>query len=155
MRKNEPETENWQEFGALQRTVVLSVCLSCAQTSAQAQEMECSYDYITHTTTLRLEHMGDTNGSISYSFVHSVSPSGGEEMFLFSESDPAELRGEGRLEFIMSKLHYNPEELPESIEFIDFERPAMKQFQFPSHHLEQAEEMINAPIVAWDCRRID
>lgn len=150
-----------QEIGAMSKTKVLrdlaalTIFLVLSATSGLARQMECSYDYSTHVTTLKLDDLGEANASISYSFVHSISPTGGEEMFLFSESDPALLEGTGRLEFIMEKLFVDPLATISAIEFVDFDRPTLKQLQAPSTYLEQSGSIISAPLVIWSCHRTD
>lgn len=139
------------EIGALRSIPVVTVCLVLVATPGLARKMECSYDYITHVTTMQLDDHDATNGAISYSYAHSISPVGGEEMFLFSERDPAQLRGAGQLKFIVDKLFFDPLAMPSAIEFVDFERPALKQFQFPNAFLEQSQDTISAPLVVWHC----
>jgi len=117
--------------------------------------MECTYDYITHVTTLQLEDRGEPGSPISYSLVHSVSPTGGEEMFLFSDTDPARLRNAGQFEFIMEQLYFNPLATISAIAFIDCERPTLKQLQAPAEFLEQSVDTIIAPLGVWTCRRTD
>lgn len=137
-------------------TATIAMLALLFATPGLARQMECSYDYITHVTTLRLDDMDATRSSIPYSFIHSVSPVGGEEMFLFNERDQAELRGTGQLVFIMEKLFlFDPLDPVSAIAFVDFERPTLKEFQFPAATLEQSADMINAPLVVWLCHRSD
>jgi hypothetical protein len=80
MNNKEQKTGSWSEIGILQGIAAFAICVFLAPTPSLARQMECSYDYITHVTTLQLDNLGATNGSISYSFAHSISPTGGEEM---------------------------------------------------------------------------
>jgi hypothetical protein len=155
MNNKEQKTGSWSEIGILQGIAAFAICVVLAPTPSLARQMECSYDYTTHVTTLQLDDLGATNGSISYSFTHSISPTGGEEMFLFRGSDPARLRGTGQLEFIVEKLFFDPQETPSAIEFVDFDRPTLKEFQFPAAYLEQSVDTISAPLVVWSCHRTD
>jgi hypothetical protein len=104
--------------------------------------MECSYDYVTHVTTLILDDVDAPDGNISYSYTHSISPTGGEEMYLFSDRDPDELRGNRHLKFIMENLYFDPHDLVSAVVFVDFNVPTLKELQLPAFHIEQSEDMI-------------
>lgn len=155
MNNREQKTGAMSEIGILRDFTTIAICVVLSATPSLARQMECSYDYITHVTTLQLDDLGEADGSILYSFAHSVSPTGGEEMFLFRERDPALLRGTGRLEFIMGKLFFNPLATISAIEFVDFNRPTLKQLQAPAAYLEQSVDIISAPLVVWSCHRTD
>lgn len=155
MNNEEQKNGTRQEVVILQGIAVFAICVVLSATPGFARQMECSYDYITHVTTLQLDDLGAANRSISYSFEHSISPKGGEEMFLFSGRDPALLRGTGQLEFIMEKLFFDPLTTISAIEFVDFDRPTLKQLQAPATYLEQSVDTISAPLVVWSCHRTD
>lgn len=124
-------------------------------TPAFSRKMECSYDFITHVTTLHLDDKGRPNGSISYELEHSISPIGGEEMFLFSKGEPSQLKGTGLFQYIEEKVFFDPRSAPSSILFVDFGRPTLKALQFPASVLEQSFDEISAPLVVWSCHRTD
>ncbi|WP_368188140.1 hypothetical protein [Aestuariibius sp. HNIBRBA575] len=120
-----------------------------------SRQMECSYDFVTHATTLKLDDLNEPRGSIFYSYNHSISPTGGEEMYLFTEDNPDELQGAGQMKFIMENLYFDPTATISAIEYIDFEVPTLKQFQAPAAYFEQSADRINAPLAVWSCYRTD
>ncbi len=144
-----------REIGILRGIAAFAICAVLSATPGLARQIECSYDYITHVTTLQLDDLDAAKSSISYSFTHSISPKGGEEMFVFSGSDPALLEGVGQLNFIAEKLFFNSQGTVSAIEFVDFDRPTLKQFQAPAAYLEQSADTISAPLVVWSCHRTD
>lgn len=117
--------------------------------------MEYSYDYVTHVKTIKLDDLDVPEGTISYNFNHSISPTGGEEMYVFSERDSGEPQGAGQLKFIMENLYFNPLGTISAVEFVDFGVPTLKQLQAPAAYLEQSTDMIDAPLVVWSCHRTD
>jgi hypothetical protein len=155
MNTEEQKFGTRSEIGILRGIAAAAICVFLAPTPGLARQMMCSYDFITHLTVLKLDDLDAAESPISYSFAHFTSPTGGEDLFPFSESDPADLRGTGRLEFIVEKLFFNPLETPSAIEFVDFDRPALKQLQFPASYLEHSVDTISAPLVVWDCYRTD
>ena len=54
--------------------------------------MSCSYDYISHLTTYTILE-GRSSDDLSASYVHSISPVGGEETYLFKDSKASALTG--------------------------------------------------------------
>ena len=120
-----------------------------------ARQMECHHDFITHLTTLYFTDHGSEDGSIFYRFVHSVSPTGGEDMFIFDGRDLSALQGGGEKKHIMGHLFFDPSQLISSIDKIDFDLPAYRQLQFPESYFENSSDVIQAPLVTWSCRRMD
>ena len=138
-----------------QCVAVLYVCAISVPTPISAREMECSYDYVTHVTTIKINDTDAADRTLFYSFNHSISPTGGEEMYIFSERDPVELRGTGQMKFIMENLYFDPVGAISAIEFIDFSIPTLKQLQAPAAYIKQSGDIISAPLVVWSCQRTD
>ena len=135
--------------------VALAASILLFPTSGMARQMMCFYDYITHLTTYEIDDQGVEDGPIAYRYTHTVSPIGGEDMFLFKEAESSEREGAGQLEFIMERLYFDPSELVKSIVFVDFARPAFKELQFPDVLMEQSSETLTTPLVVWSCHRTD
>ena len=124
------------------------LCLT-AVSKGQAKILECSYDYITHLTTHTIEE-GLSSTDLTVSYEHTVSSSGGEEMYLFKDTEEAALTGSATLHHIHGKL-FQAEDFP-SIQVIDFEQAQLIEVQFLEHQM-----MNNTPVeyLHWDCRRLD
>ncbi len=118
-------------------------------TQAHAKILECSYDYVTHLTTFTIEE-GRSSTDLTISYEHSISPLGGQEMYLFKDSDEARLTGTANWHHIHGKL-FQAEDFP-SIQMVDFEQVKLIEVQFLEYGMAN-----NRPVdyLHWDCRRLD
>lgn len=122
---------------------------------SHARQMDCSYDYVTHKTTIQLEELQTENTSVSYSYQHEVSPVGGEEMYIFDGGDAVNERGIGQIMFVSDKLFYWNSGYVDAIVFVDFENLIFKEMQSPAYALGRAKDLIDATLIVWTCQRND
>lgn len=130
---------------------IITTFLMCftATSSAHARAMSCSYDYISHLTTYTIAE-DRSSGDLSVSYVHSISPSGGEETYLFKDTEASALTGSENWHHVYGKL-FQVEDFP-SVLMVDFEQAKLIEVQ-----LLERSMMNNTPVhyLHWDCRRVD
>lgn len=131
-------------------SIIISSVISVNTASqAHARILECSFDYASHLTTFTIEE-GRNSADLFVSFEHSISPTGGEEMYLFRDTEESRLTGNSNWHHIYGKL-FQAEDFP-SIQMVDFEQAQLIEVQFLEHGMVN-----NRPVqyLHWDCRRLD
>ena len=119
--------------------------------AVHARDMLCQYDFITHRTVLRISE--DPNSDDLNEMTHrEISPIGESEMYLFEVSPTPE--NKSNLEHVSGRLFWVEGGVTELV-FVDFEKAIYRAFQAPEAFIEQTTEMLSAPLVTWDCHRID
>ena len=111
--------------------------------------MSCSYDYISHLTTYTIAE-GRSSEDLSVSYLHSISPSGGEETYLFQDTEASALTGSENWHHVYGKL-FQVENFP-SVLMVDFEQAKLIEVQFLESRM-----INNTPVdyLPWTCRRLD
>ena len=59
------------------------------------------------------------------------------------------------LKHISGKLFWYEDKYLTQLDFVDFEKAIHRAFQAPEAFIEQTTETLSAPLVTWDCHRID
>ena len=111
--------------------------------------MSCSYDYISHLMTYTIVE-GRSSDDLSVSYVHSISPSGGEETYLFQDTEASALTGSENWYHVYGKL-FQVEDFP-SVLMVDFEQAKLIEVQFLESRM-----INNTPVdyLHWTCKRLD
>ena len=120
--------------------------------AVHARDMLCQYDFITHRTVLRISEDPNSDG-LNVMTHHEISPIGESEMYLFEVSPTPEERS--NLKHISGKLFWYEDKYLTQLEFVDFEKAIHRAFQAPEAFIEKTTETLSAPLVTWDCHRID
>ena len=135
----------------LLKAITVGLMLSAPAGVVQARELLCQYDHITHLNVLRISE-NPNSGDLNVTSHNEVSPVGQSNMYLFKVSPTPEkrtdmLRISGRL--------FGDDVSPTQLAFIDFEKAIFRALQFPETSLEQATDILTAPLAVWDCHRTD
>jgi len=136
--------------------ILIAAMISLLPVGAVARQLECRYDYITHMTVHEITESISSMSGLQCIFHQEVSPIGGKEMYIMEETPTAEeICTDSFVKKVDDNLYYWIDNFARSLVFVDFEHAVLREFQFPKHYLEKGGEAFLAPIVSWECERID
>ena len=103
--------------------------------TAGARQMECSYDFA---TALIVKTLTETDGgnTVSSRYYTTISPVGGEEMWIGKETWPTKSQIGMPYKKMWEKLYSHPDKYINEIAYIDFEKVNLHVMQAPGSYLE-------------------
>lgn len=132
----------------------LTLLLLFGASSALAGELECKYDFVTHQTVLRIEQV-PWSQDLSVSTFHERSPVGGDQRYIFDASPTPTTVNPSELRMVFGNLFASENSYLRSLWRIDFQRVEATELQYPERHLDTEEQEMVAPLVVWQCVRLD
>jgi len=143
-----------------------ALAISLLVTTAEARQLECSYDYVTHKTVYKITEGNDGNGNLDYSW-HRILGSGGKDEWFFKEQPPTkEIKSDTQYVKMWENMYSNSngDWIPD-IAYISFEKVKFYQIQRMDFYLKDAEMLphgyvksnrtLTIPVILWDCKRLD
>lgn len=126
---------------------------SLAQTPVNGRQMDCTYEQITHMTTMQITENDTASRDLDVTFYNELSPIGGQEVYLFAVSPTEPSRQENYFQFLHERLYYSDDGYFDAVVLVDFERAVLKELQYPAAAIEDAKDTISSPVVIWECQR--
>ena len=117
-----------------------ALAISLLVTTAEARQLECSYDYVTHKTVYKITEGNDSTGNLDYSW-HRILGSGGKDEWFFKEQPPTkEIKSDTQYVKMWENMYSNSngDWIPD-IAYISFEKVKFYQIQRMDFYLKDAE----------------
>lgn len=128
-------------------------------TTVSSREMECKYDYVTHTTVRYMSELNDRSVIYRWRSIDSENDS-------YTYEDSTEIRPDTvHLKYLSPNLYFDSDVWFTSLYFIDFAKVLKREIQMPDRFMKQFPEestkltersqLVKIPVQTWDCKRTD
>ena len=142
-----------------------ALAISLLVTTAEARQLECSYDYDTHKTVYKITETKNDTKTLNYTFYHTVG-SGGKEMWLGDAQPPTpEKKSNSPFTRMWRDMFWTGDTNFPILAYINFEKVKFYQIAAIDYYLKDVEKsphgyidserMLEVPVNLWDCKRLD
>ena len=153
------------KLGLFKSIFLFLLTIGVLPTVIDARQLECSYDYATHKTVLKISETDNELGDLEYTFHHELGL-GGNDMWIFDEKPPTEAKKSSEPYAKMwGDLFRGSDKYFPDVVYINFETAKFHQIQAIDGYLKNAEKlphgyiesnrMLEVPVILWDCKRLD
>ena len=151
---------------SLKKIVMSLLVISISVSAAEARQLECSYNYVTHKTVKIISETGDEFGDLEYTYHHEFG-SGGKDMWPFSDKQSPTLETKSNESYMnmWGNMFKGSDKYFPDIVYINFETVKFHQIQAIDAYLKDVEKLphgyiksdriLEVPVILWDCRRLD
>ena len=154
------------KLGLFKSKFLFLLTIGVLPTLIDARQLECSYDYVTHKTVLKISETDNGTRNLEYTYHHEFGL-GGKDMWLFSDKESPTLETKNNEPYInmWGNMFKGSDKYFPDIVYINFETVKFHQIQSIDAYLKDLEKLphgyiksnriLEVPVILWDCKRLD